>query len=332
VDLIQTLLSKRYLINGEDKLGMYKRVARAVAAVSVNIYNEPDPYQDFLAMMVQNKFIPNTPCLANAGKENGQLSACFVIPIPDDISGIFDAVKLGAMVHKTGGGTGFSFSRLRPAGDKVETTKGIASGPISFARVFNAATHEIKQGGMRRGANMGVLRVDHPNIQQWVEAKSKPGELENFNLSVGLTDKFMRAVENNTDFELINPRTGEVASKIRAKELFDLMIKMSWSNGEPGFLFLDRINKDNPLKQLIEATNPCGEVPLLPYESCNLASINLGEFVVVSMKGLDIDWFAFACVCAELYIGKPLFYVLAQEFLSDHNERPTHAQRHLPVW
>ena len=240
--------------------------------------------------MTTFKFMPNSPTLMNAGTKLGQLSACFVLPVGDSIESIFDAVKWTALVHKSGGGTGFSFSRLRPAGDTVQTTGGIASGPVSFMKVFNAATEIIKQGGKRRGANMGVLKVTHPDILDFVVAKTTEGELENFNISVGATDEFMDAVRQDGTVQLINPRTGRVVRSVKARVIWDLIITEAWKTGDPGMLFLDTINNSEsnciPKYGPIEATNPCGEVPLYPFEACNLGSINLSEIV----DDGKIDW------------------------------------------
>ncbi len=248
--------------------------------------------KEFYSIMVNLEFLPNSPTLMNAGTRLGQLSACFVLPVEDSIPGIFDAVKWMAIVQQSGGGTGFSFSRLRPKGDLVGSTKGIASGPVSFMEIFDKATDIIKQGGKRRGANMGILRVDHPDIMEFVTAKSEKRILQNFNVSVAVTDRFMKAVEKDGYYQLVNPRTKKPVAKVKARDIFELIVMNAWKTGDPGMLFLDEINRKHPLKGLgeIEATNPCGEVPLLPFESCNLGSINLRKMVRKTNGKYEIDW------------------------------------------
>ncbi|MDI6752994.1 MAG: adenosylcobalamin-dependent ribonucleoside-diphosphate reductase [Thermodesulfobacteriota bacterium] len=291
------VLKKRYLLK-DDKQNitetpseLFRRVAAHVALAEKEFKSSctaEEAEEKFYQMMRNLEFLPNSPTLMNAGASLGQLSACFVIPVEDSIDGIFEALRSMARIHQTGGGTGFSFSRLRPKGDLVSSTKGQASGPVSFMSIFDKATEVIVQGGKRRGANMGILRCDHPDIIEFIEAKIEKNRFSNFNLSVGVTDRFMGAVADNKDFDLINPRNGQKIKKVKARTIFDLIANAAWLTGDPGLVFLDEINRKNPTPQVgsFEATNPCGELPLLPYESCNLASINLARMV----RGNVLDW------------------------------------------
>ncbi len=293
------VLERRYLKKDErgrvveSTSQMFKRIASSVAEVEEKYGKSSDEVTEFenkfYTLMTNLEFIPNSPTLMNAGTMFRQLSACFVLPVEDSIESIFDTLKAAAIIHKTGGGTGFSFSRLRPKQDVVRTTGGIASGALSFAKIYDIATEVMKQGGRRRGANMGILRVDHPEIMDFIVAKEKEGILRNFNISVALTDEFMKAVEEDGYFNLVNPRNSETVETIKARAIWNLMVMMAWKNGEPGAIFLDTINRHNPTPKLgqIEATNPCGEQPLLPYESCNLGSIDVSKFVTSHRK---IEW------------------------------------------
>lgn len=278
------VLKERYLLKNvkgetiETPTELFRRVARAIAQVDANYDGSPaESEEQFFKLMANLDFLPNSPTLMNAGTDLGQLAACFVLPVDDSLPGIFETLKSAALIHQTGGGTGFAFSRIRPQGDLVKSTMGVASGPISFMKIFDRATEIIKQGGKRRGANMGVLSVEHPDIIEFITAKEREGELQNFNLSVAVTDDFMERVVNNQPFELVNPRTGQAVKSIKARELFEMIVASAWRSGDPGMIFIDEINRRHPTPALgrIETTNPCGEVPLLPYESCNLGSINL---------------------------------------------------------
>jgi ribonucleoside-diphosphate reductase alpha chain len=296
-----TVLSRRYLEKDErggaieTPESLFRRVSVNIARAELNYDDRADirsVEHEFYRILSNLEFLPNSPTLMNAGRPLQQLAACFVLPVEDSLESIFDAVKNTALIHQSGGGTGFSFSKLRPRDDLVHTTGGAASGPVSFMRVFNTATDVIKQGGTRRGANMGILRVDHPDILEFISCKAESKEFSNFNISVAVTEDFMHAVEADRDFLLINPSTHRGVRTVKARDVFDKIVEMSWKTGDPGVVFLDRINRDNPTPRLgeIEATNPCGEQPLLPYEPCNLGSINLARMLKESGGGYDVDW------------------------------------------
>ncbi|MFC1516121.1 vitamin B12-dependent ribonucleotide reductase [Thermodesulfobacteriota bacterium] len=295
------VLERRYL--RKDKRGrvvetpeqMFKRVAEHIAKAE-NKYGDASRKKKmdkvFYDLMTQFKFLPNSPTLMNAARRLGQLAACFVLPVEDSMDGIFDALKNAALIHKSGGGTGFSFSRLRAKKSRVGTTGGVASGPVSFMKIFNTATEQVKQGGTRRGANMSILRVDHPDIMEFIFCKKDNKELNNFNISVAVTDAFMEAVEKESTYDLLDPRNKKKVKTLNAAEVYQALVKQAWENGDPGIIFLDRTNRDNPTPSLgeIESTNPCGEQPLLPMEACNLGSINLVKFVVQKDEAHTLDY------------------------------------------
>ncbi len=305
------VLEKRYLLRDENgelvetPAQLFHRVADAVASAEYKWGATAKAVDELASRFFQSmkscQFLPNSPTLMNAGKPGGQLSACFVLPVPDSLDGIFETCKNAALIHKTGGGTGFSFSRLRPANDRVASSCGVASGPISFMMVYDAATEAIRQGGTRRGANMGILRVDHPDIEEFITSKRDTTRLNNFNISVAATDEFMQAVESDGSYDIVHPRTGKLMRRQNAREVFEKLVENAHATGEPGLIFIDRINAADPLRQTvdqdgcvvagtenIEATNPCGEQPLGPGDACNLGSINLVSFV--DAKKNDLDW------------------------------------------
>ena len=295
------VLRKRYLKKDSDgnvletPEQMFRRVAHHIAQAEqqYGVSDDAERMEEiFYEMMTESKFLPNSPTLMNAGRSLGQLAACFVLPVEDSMEGIFDALKNAALIHKSGGGTGFAFSRLRPKDSRVGTTGGVASGPVSFMRIFNTATEQVKQGGTRRGANMAILRVDHPDIMEFIYSKQDKQALNNFNISVGITDAFVDAMNNGGGYDLLDPCSKEPVGQQDAVEVYQSLVRQAWKNGDPGIVFLDRLNKDNPTPLIgeIESTNPCGEQPLLPLEACNLGSLNLAKFIVENGKGPVIDY------------------------------------------
>ncbi|MBW2129043.1 MAG: vitamin B12-dependent ribonucleotide reductase, partial [Deltaproteobacteria bacterium] len=297
----RTVLERRYLKKDakgrviETPEQMFRRVAKHIARAEEK-YGHPERVPEmeerFYRLMTDFLFLPNSPTLMNAGRKLGQLAACFVLPVDDSMEGIFDALKNAALIHKSGGGTGFSFSRLRPKNSKVGTTGGVASGPVSFMKIFNTATEQVKQGGTRRGANMAVLRIDHPDIMEFISCKKDHKTLNNFNISVAVTDAFMEALSRDESYDLYDPRDNRKTGQLKAREVYEALVRHAWESGDPGVIFLDRINRDNPTPDLgaIESTNPCGEQPLLPMEACNLGSINLAKFIREGERGAAIDY------------------------------------------
>lgn len=300
-DNAKVVLDKRYII--KDKEGkpletyeqLFYRIAKAVAEVERDYVDEKVDIErliiDFYYLMANMEFLPNSPTIMNAGTPNGQLSACFVLPVHDSMESIFETLKHTALIHKSGGGTGFDFSELRPKNDTVGSTGGVASGPLSFISIYDAATEQVKQGGRRRGASMGILRIDHPDILDFIHAKEEDGKFSNFNFSVAITDKFMEAVKTGDTYDLISPVDGHVVQTMDAREVYDLIVDKAWRSGDPGMIFIDTANKDNPTPKLgtYASTNPCSEIFLLPYEACNLGSINLSK-MITGRKEILIDW------------------------------------------
>lgn len=293
------VLESRYLLHGEGfqetPAQLFERVAGGIAAAELKWGGPKDVErykQEFEDIMSSLLFLPNSPTLMNAGTPLNQLSACFVLPVDDSLNDIFTSVKNAAIIQQSGGGTGFNFSHLRPKGAPLSVTNGTASGPVSFMKVFNATTEHIKHGGKRRGANMGILNINHPDIEEFIVSKKEKDVLNNFNISVGITDDFMIAVESGADWKLLDPKTRDVVKIIKAKTLWNKIVENAWQSGDPGIIFFDAINNSNPLPGMgnIETTNPCGEVPLLPYEPCNLGSINIGKFVKQVNQGFQLDW------------------------------------------
>ncbi|MGB5273608.1 MAG: adenosylcobalamin-dependent ribonucleoside-diphosphate reductase, partial [Flavobacteriaceae bacterium] len=287
------LLEDRYLLKKgtrETPDQMFRRVAKYVA--SAEEFENITWEETFYGMMKNLEFLPNSPTLMNAGVPNGQLSACFVLPVEDSLTSIFTTLKNAALIHQSGGGTGYNFSDLRPNGDPVSATGGTSSGPLAFMEIYDSATEHVKQGGKRRGANMGILNVNHPDIEAFIVSKTEGRRLQNFNISVGITNDFMQAVAKEIDWTLVNPRTNKVQKIVKAKSIWEAIVREAWKTGDPGLVFLDTINHKNPTPEQgsIKSTNPCGEVPLLDYESCNLGSLNLMKVLEDGKKGAAINW------------------------------------------